>query len=185
MSAAPRPPDRVLTVASRMISHFRVRSQPALPFDCCQLHNSSSEDPSSDLSNSGEPVRVQYGRLSWPPDNDHSRCFVGLHQLDRERVGCADLAVARGVTLDIGIPARIQLGSQAPREVRTPGGHSYGAVLVGLGHHPLCVPLCVRTAGYGETLEVTTTVAGPRFTLGRVSASTGKHGRECPSHDLG
>jgi hypothetical protein len=85
----------IVTALGHVLAMRPAGSELPIPSDMCQLHGCGSKGPSSDLSNSGEHSRMQYGRFGGPADNDHGRCFVGLDQLDHERVDCIDLALCQ------------------------------------------------------------------------------------------
>jgi len=93
--------------------------------------------------------------LRRPTDGDDSRCFVGLDQLDNEHIGRVDRAVAKGVIWTLGFQLLVSWDRRPGRCSRTDRA-TYWVLLIDLGHHPLRVRVCVQTAGYVGTLEVTT-----------------------------
>jgi hypothetical protein len=66
-------------------------SELPVPSNLGQLHDGSRESAGSGDGSGRERSGMQYRGLRWPPDDDHSGSFVGLDQLDQDRVGSVDL----------------------------------------------------------------------------------------------
>ena len=76
--------------------------------------------------------------------------FVGFDQLDG--VGCGDAARASSFTFGHGVCFLDKWDSWPGRWLLYSVGPLIWALLIDLGSHPpLCVQLCVQTAGYGRT----------------------------------